>query len=112
MLTMVNLCGLIPDMSCCLELFGFDIMVDQQLKPWLLEVNSAPALSLDGPIDQKVKPSMVRDLIDLVNFEPPEDYFVTPFMPLTVRKGRRSQGVLALEALPLSSAVVRSSRNS
>jgi hypothetical protein len=27
-LTVINLAGHIPDLDCCFELFGFDIMVD------------------------------------------------------------------------------------
>jgi len=27
-LTVINLAGQIPDLDCCFELFGFDIMVD------------------------------------------------------------------------------------
>jgi tubulin polyglutamylase TTLL2 len=49
---------------------GFDIMIDQNNKPWLLEVNSSPAMSMDGAADSKVKPELLRDTFKLVDFEP------------------------------------------
>lgn len=49
----------------CFELFGFDILIDQELKAWLLEVNLTPALSCDSPLDQKVKSNCIADLLSL-----------------------------------------------
>lgn len=43
----------------CFEVFGFDVLLDQQLRAWLLEVNTCPALNADSPLDLAVKTNMV-----------------------------------------------------
>ena len=53
---------------------GFDIMVDDKLKPWLLEVNSSPAMAMDGVADSRVKPDLLKDTFGLINFEPVAKY--------------------------------------
>jgi len=61
MLTCINLCSTCPNYDNCFELMGFDIIVDENLRPWLLEVNSSPAMAMDGPADQKVKPDLLKE---------------------------------------------------
>ncbi|XP_069588860.1 tubulin monoglutamylase TTLL4 isoform X2 [Ranitomeya imitator] len=53
---------------CCHELFGFDIMLDENLKPWVLEVNISPSLHSNSPLDVKIKGQMIRDLLNLAGF--------------------------------------------
>ncbi|KAL2916165.1 putative tubulin polyglutamylase ttll2 [Polyrhizophydium stewartii] len=50
----------------CFELYGFDILIDESMKAWLLEVNLSPALSVDAQIDILVKKPLLEDIISLV----------------------------------------------
>uniref|UniRef100_A0A672Q6D4 Tubulin polyglutamylase TTLL4-like n=1 Tax=Sinocyclocheilus grahami TaxID=75366 RepID=A0A672Q6D4_SINGR len=52
----------------CHELFGFDIMLDENLKPWVLEVNISPSLHSNTPLDVSIKGQMIRDLLNLAGF--------------------------------------------
>ncbi|XP_055471843.1 probable tubulin polyglutamylase TTLL2 [Psammomys obesus] len=56
----------VPVAYNCFELFGFDILIDENLKPWLLEVNYSPALTVDCSTDVSVKRSLVHDIIELI----------------------------------------------
>jgi len=59
----------VPKERNCYELYGFDILIDENLKPWLLEVNFSPALSTDTQVDITVKKPMLHNLIDMLNFK-------------------------------------------
>jgi hypothetical protein len=50
----------------CFELFGFDILLDSDLKPWLLEINLSPSLSADSPLDFTIKTNVISDTLNLV----------------------------------------------
>lgn len=47
------------------ELFGFDILIDENYKPWVLEVNLSPSLDCEALLDVKIKANMLADLFTL-----------------------------------------------
>lgn len=55
--------------SHCFELYGYDIMIDQDLKPILIEVNAQPSLSFDTKADRDLKYQVVDDALTLVDME-------------------------------------------
>ena len=50
----------------CFELYGFDVLIDQELNTWLLEVNMLPSLSSSSQLDKAVKTCLMADLFSLV----------------------------------------------
>uniref|UniRef100_A0AAQ5XP26 Tubulin--tyrosine ligase-like protein 5 n=1 Tax=Amphiprion ocellaris TaxID=80972 RepID=A0AAQ5XP26_AMPOC len=56
----------VPHKTNCFELYGFDVLIDSNLKPWLLEVNLSPSLACDAPLDLKIKASMIADMLSLI----------------------------------------------
>ena len=50
----------------CFEIYGFDIMIDSNMKPWILEVNVLPSLSSSSPFDKRIKTMLVCDTLTLV----------------------------------------------
>ncbi|KAF4520504.1 hypothetical protein B566_EDAN004827 [Ephemera danica] len=56
---------------CCYELFGVDVLLDSNLRPWLLEVNISPSLHSSSPLDQAVKGPMVCDLLNMAGYHIP-----------------------------------------
>lgn len=55
---------------CCFELFGYDVLVDSELRPWLLEVNASPSLARTNALDVRVKNAMIRDIIGVIDPAP------------------------------------------
>ncbi len=59
--------NLIPFNNSCFELFGFDILLDSNLNPWLIEVNLSPSLHCDSPLDIKIKGELIAEVLDLTS---------------------------------------------
>ena len=55
----------------CFEMYGFDILVDCNLKPWLIEVNASPSLTTTTPTDLELKMNLLKDVFNIVI---PEDW--------------------------------------
>ena len=49
--------------------YGYDIILDQALKPWLLEVNGSPSLSADTVEDHELKYGVLDDVLTVVDFD-------------------------------------------
>lgn len=50
----------------CFECYGYDILIDADLKPWLVEVNASPSLTTTTEADRIIKLSLLRDIYNVV----------------------------------------------
>lgn len=68
--TLVAVQGSIPAAPCTFELFGFDVMLDDEYRPWVIEVNASPSMEITGAEDEEVKPTLIHDVVKLVDPAP------------------------------------------
>lgn len=54
----------------CFEMYGYDILIEDNLKPWLIEVNASPSVSTTTESDRVLKMNLMRDVFNIVI--PPE----------------------------------------
>ncbi|XP_027427897.2 tubulin polyglutamylase TTLL5 isoform X13 [Zalophus californianus] len=96
----------VPHRSSCFELYGFDVLIDSTLKPWLLEVNLSPSLACDAPLDLKIKASMISDMFTVVGFvcqDPAQRASTRPMYP-TFESSRRNPFQKPQRSRPLSAS--------
>ncbi|KAL9642227.1 hypothetical protein ABK040_007228 [Willaertia magna] len=56
--------------NTCFELYGFDVMIDKHLKPWLIEVNIMPSLAVSSLLDKRVKVSVLSEMFHVLGITP------------------------------------------
>ena len=49
----------------CFEIFGYDFIIDNDFRPWILEINNNPGLCISSPVIQKLVPRMLDDAFRL-----------------------------------------------
>jgi len=52
--------------DACFQVFGFDVIIDDNFKPWLLEVNASPSFSTDTPLDKSIKEKVIYDALRIM----------------------------------------------
>lgn len=61
----------------CMEVFGLDFMIDDEFRPYLIEVNTNPCLELSCPLLARLIPQMLENGLKIGMdsvFIPPEGY--------------------------------------
>ena len=48
------------------EILGFDLMVSDDLRAWLLEVNSSPCLEPTTPLTRRLVPEVSADMVEII----------------------------------------------
>lgn len=47
-------------------MYGYDVLVDSNIKPWLIEVNASPSLSDTTSEDKVLKKALINDVFNIV----------------------------------------------
>jgi tubulin polyglutamylase TTLL1 len=47
-------------------MYGYDVLIEENLKPWLIEVNSSPSLLTTTDADYKMKKAVLDGVFSIV----------------------------------------------
>ncbi|RLO06381.1 hypothetical protein DYB28_011067 [Aphanomyces astaci] len=56
----------IPFQVNSFDLYGYDILLDESFRPWLIEINSSPSMGRDNSLDYVIKDALIYDTMRLV----------------------------------------------
>ena len=49
------------------ELVGYDFMIDENLNPWLIEINMSPAMDYSTPVTKKLVKMVLQDTAKIIS---------------------------------------------
>jgi D-alanine-D-alanine ligase-like ATP-grasp enzyme len=50
----------------CFELLGFDVIINDDLQPFILEINYTPSFATETPLDWNIKKNLIHDTLVLM----------------------------------------------
>ena len=68
------------------ELYGYDILIDESFKAWLLEVNLNPSLHCSSPLDLSIKTDLITDVFNIVGILPYNHNYGEPIFDYEMMK--------------------------
>ena len=71
----------------CFELLGYDFLIDEDFRVWLIEINTNPYLGLPNKFIEGLLPKLINDLSEIVL-----DPYVKPVNPLP-RRGKKCPNI-------------------
>ena len=71
----------------CMEIFGYDFMVDAAMRPWLIEVNTNPCLEESNQLLRQLIPRMLDDAFKLT-----VDVMFPPLTPAKIAEALGEEG--------------------
>eukprot|EP00128_Syssomonas_multiformis_P000648 Colp12_sorted_trinity150504_noHs@22325 len=82
----------------CFQLLGYDVLLDDKIQPWLLEVNSLPDLGANSKknstprvVDYVIKSHLVADVLTMLRL--PREHSDTPYEPRRLTYGTNFEHV-------------------
>ena len=51
----------------CYMIISIDILIDEKLKPWLIEINKGPSFVCGSDLDTRIKSGVIKDALNLIN---------------------------------------------
>jgi tubulin monoglycylase TTLL3/8 len=52
------------------EMVGYDFMIDENLNPWIIEINMSPSMDHSTPVTKKLVKMVQRDMANLITAPP------------------------------------------